>query len=125
MQKILVIEDEKNVRETIIELLESAGYLVIAVEDGLKALKAFEEEDIDMVLSDIRMPNMDGFAVLEHFRKLPIASTTPFIFISAKADEESKRFGFGLGADDFLTKPFRAKELIQVIEAQFRKRKKE
>lgn len=123
-KKILIIEDDKEVRETIAELVENAGYNPVAVHDGQQAIHFLEHEIPDIVISDIMMPNIDGFQVLEHVKKMSFNSVVPFIFISAKAEYSDIREGMINGADDYITKPFRAKELIQSIETQLKKKEK-
>jgi len=124
MSKILVVEDEKDVRTTIIDLLESGGYSTISAHNGKQAIKLLEYEIPDLIISDILMPEMDGYQLLEHFQKLPGASTVPFIFLSAKTDNSDVRRGMVQGADDYLTKPFRVKELLQSVKTQLEKKKR-
>lgn len=123
-KKILIIEDDKEVRETITELVENAGYKPIPMHDGQQAIQFLEHEIPDLVISDIMMPNIDGYGVLEHVKKMSYNSIVPFIFISARAEYFDIREGMILGADDYITKPFRAKELIQSIETQLKKKER-
>lgn len=123
-KKILIIEDDKEVRETITELVENAGYKPIPMHDGQQAIQFLEHEIPDLVISDIMMPNIDGYGVLEHVNKMSYNSIVPFIFISARAEYFDIREGMILGADDYITKPFRAKELIQSIETQLKKKER-
>jgi CheY-like chemotaxis protein/two-component sensor histidine kinase len=122
MSKILIVEDEKDVRTTIIDLLESAGHTIISAQDGRQAIKILDYEIPNLIISDIMMPDVDGYQLLEYFQKLPGASTVPFIFLSAKTESTDLRKGMILGADDYLMKPFRAKELLQVVETQLKKK---
>jgi signal transduction histidine kinase len=124
MKKILVIEDEKSVREIICEILLNEGFEPIPAVDGMQAVALLEQFIPDLVISDIMMPKMDGYQVLEHFQNLPSMATIPFIFLSAKADNPDIRNGMLLGANDYITKPFRAKELIQTINTQLKKKEK-
>jgi len=124
MSKILVVEDEKDVRNTIIDLLESSGYTIISAQNGKQAIKILEYEIPDLIISDIMMPEADGFQVLEFFQKLPGASTVPFIFLTAKTESTDLRHGMIHGADDYLMKPFRAKELLQSVETQLKKKQR-
>jgi CheY-like chemotaxis protein len=124
MSKILVVEDEKEVRNTIIDLLDNSGYTTISAQDGKQAMKMLEYEIPDLVISDIMMPEVDGYRLLEHFQKLPGTSSVPFIFLTAKTDNANLRKGMTLGADDYLMKPFRAKELLQSVETQLKKKEK-
>ena len=124
MKNILVIEDEREVRLSIIELLENAGYKIISAEDGQQAIQLLESGIPDLVISDIMMPKINGYQVLEHFQKVAATAKIPFIFLSAKADHSDIRFGMNGGADDYMTKPFRAKELLRAVEARLKKAEK-
>ena len=124
MKKVLVIEDEKDIRTNIVDLLNGAGYQSISAHNGLEAINILEREIPDLVISDIMMPDVDGYQVLEHFQKIPATSTVPFIFLTAKADNSDIREGMKSGADDYLTKPFRAKELLESVEAQLKKKER-
>jgi CheY-like chemotaxis protein len=124
MNKILVVEDEKEVRNTIIDLLENSGYTTISAQDGRQAIKILEYEIPDLVISDIMMPEVDGYRLLEHFQKLPGTTSVPFIFLTAKTESTNLRKGMTLGADDYLMKPFRAKELLQSVETQLKKKER-
>jgi two-component system sensor histidine kinase/response regulator len=121
---ILIIEDDKEVRETITELVEIAGYLPVPMPDGQQAIQFLKHEIPDLIISDIMMPNVDGYQVLEYVNNLSMIPTAPFIFISARADHSDWREGMTRGADDYITKPFRAKELLQSIETQLKKKEK-
>lgn len=124
MNKILVVEDENDIREQICDLLETSGYTVESLHDGKQAIDYLEHDIPDLVISDIMMPNIDGYQLLEYFHRLPAASTVPFIFLSAKTDHMDVRNGMTSGADDYLMKPFRAKELLKSVEAQIKKKQK-
>ncbi len=123
-KKILIIEDDKEVRESITEIVENAGYYPIPMEDGLVAIRFLEHEIPDLIISDIMMPNVDGYGVLEHVKSILTTSTVPFIFITAKADYADIRSGMIHGAEDYITKPFRARDLILSIETQLKKKEK-
>ena len=84
MTKILIVEDEKDVRNTLIDLLESAGYGIMSAPGWEKAIKILEYEIPDLIISDIMMPEVDGYQLLEHFQKLPGASTVPLFFLPQK-----------------------------------------
>ncbi len=124
MKKILVAEDEKEVRNSIIDLLELNGYTVIPAIDGQQAIDYLEKEIPDLVISDIMMPKVDGYKVLEHFQKVPNAANVPFIFLTAKAEMSDLRKGMIGGANDYITKPFRAAELIKTVEVHLKKKDK-
>ena len=101
--KVLVADDESEIRSLLRLYLEKDGYQVIEAEDGLQAVKLLENEDVDLALLDIMMPGMDGYQVLRTIRK---ESNIPVMMISAKNQDVDKILGLDLGADDYLTKPF-------------------
>lgn len=116
--KILVIEDEPNIREAIKDTLEFAGYTVASASNGNEGIDLALSFAPDLILCDIMMPECDGFEVLEVVNGNPSTLATPFIFLTAKATKEDQRSGMAKGADDYLTKPFRAQELIVAVEAR-------
>lgn len=124
MDTILVVEDERDIKNQIADLLESSGYKVDSVSDGKEAIDYLDHEIPDLVISDIMMPNVDGYQLLDYFQKLPATSIVPFIFITAKTELSELRKGMTLGADDYITKPFRAKELLHSVETQLKKKSK-
>ena len=105
MKKILLIEDNPEMRENTAEILEFAGYQVSAAVNGREGIQKAREENPDLILCDIMMPEMDGYAVLFLLNKDPKTAGVPFIFLTAKADKSEMRKGMNLGADDYLTKP--------------------
>lgn len=107
--KILVIEDEVNIREIISQYLEIEGFEVIEAENGLQALSIFNKYDFNLVISDVMMPGIDGFEVLKTIR---MVSDVPVIMLTAKAEEVDRLKGFKAGVDDYMTKPFSTKELV-------------
>lgn len=121
MQKILVIEDNLEVRENIVEILELSSYEVAEAPNGKEGVKAAKKELPDLILCDIMMPEMDGYEVLYMLGKDPNTSTIPFIFLTAKAEKSDFRQGMSLGADDYLTKPFDDMELLKAIEGRLDK----
>ncbi|PJA09161.1 MAG: hypothetical protein COX70_02335 [Flavobacteriales bacterium CG_4_10_14_0_2_um_filter_32_8] len=121
MGKILVIEDEKNIRETIADILVLNGYDVECVENGKKGLSKAIQIKPDLVLCDVMMPEMDGWETVKAFRLNPELYCTPFIFLSALATMKDFRNGMNLGADDYLSKPFQIDELLQIISSQLTK----
>ena len=124
MIKLLVVEDDREIRSMLKEILDNAGYTTLQAQDGRQAIDILEQEIPDLVISDIMMPNVDGYQVLEFFQKLPAAATVPFIFLTAKTDGSDLRKGMNYGADDYITKPFRVKELLQSVETHLRKKEK-
>lgn len=121
MKKIAVIEDDVLVRETIIERLTEAGYFVVSAENGLNGIDLIREQQPDLVLCDVMMPNLGGFGVLEYVRKDPATELIPFIFLSALSDKSDLRKGMLSGADDYLTKPFSKEELLKAVNVRLQK----
>ncbi|MFT7150723.1 MAG: signal transduction histidine kinase [Nonlabens sp.] len=125
MSKILIIEDEAILRETLTDILEISGYIVVQAKDGEEGIEIFTKTAPDLVICDVNMPKMDGYEVLEMLEALiPTSEFPPFIFLSAKAEPHSIRKGMNLGAVDYITKPYSAPELLKVIELRLQKRKK-
>jgi len=120
-KKILLIEDDKTVRENTAELLELAQYEVETASNGKIGLEKAVNFMPDVVVCDIMMPVMDGYEVLEQVSSNEALKTIPFIFLSAKTDHKDVRKGMNLGADDYLTKPFEEEELIDAIESRLAK----
>lgn len=112
--KILIVEDERNLREILCDYFKSKGELPIASENGMKALELAENQDFDAVLLDIMMPELDGFNVCRALRR---NSDVPIVFLTALSEEDDKLFGFELGADDYITKPFTMSVLYAKIVA--------
>lgn len=101
--KILIVEDEEKLRNVLRDYFESKGDRIYTAENGLKALELIEEHEFDAVLLDIMMPGLDGFSVCRALRKV---SDVPILFLTALSAEEDKLYGYELGADDYITKPF-------------------
>lgn len=118
MIHILVIEDENTIRENIVEILNLNNYEVNSAEDGLAGIKLAQEQTPDLILCDIMMNGMDGYEVLENIRKSPATALIPFIFLTAKSDRTSMRYGMELGADDYISKPFTTDELLTAVETR-------
>ena len=121
MTKILVIEDELFVRENIVDLLEAEEFEVFSTENGILGVLWAQENEPDLVLCDVMMPEMSGHDVLAEMRGLAETSLTPFIFLTAMADKGDIRQGMELGADDYLIKPFTRNELLNAINARILK----
>jgi DNA-binding response OmpR family regulator len=117
--KVLVAEDDRNIRTGLEEILRDEGYRVVAAEDGRQALLLFRTESPDFVLLDIMMPLLDGYAVCREIRRSD--SRVPVIFISAKSEEIDKVLGLELGADDYILKPFGVREVLARIRAVTRR----
>ena len=117
MGKLLTIEDDVLLRETLTEILEVYGHTVIQAGDGEEGVELFTKAAPDLVLCDVNMPKMDGFAVLEKLKNLVGASKfPPFIFLSAKTEQKNVQLALDLGAVDFIAKPYSAPELLRLIE---------
>ncbi len=121
MKRILLIEDNTEVRENIAEILELSGYQVLTAENGKVGVKLATGENPDLIICDIMMPEMDGYGVLHALSKNETAATIPFIFLTAKADRTDFRKGMEMGADDYITKPFDDIELLQAVEARLKR----
>lgn len=120
--KVLVIEDSATLRDLVLQILLVENYDVRTAPDGEAGLAMVREFMPDLVLCDISMPRMTGHDVLRAFRADPATATTPFIFLTAKAERSDVRFGMDLGADDYLTKPFDTEELLAAVRTRLRKR---
>ena len=121
MKKILLIEDNKYVRENTADILELANYEVLVAENGKIGVDLAKQFRPDLVLCDIMMPELDGYGVLEALGKNRSTSDIPLIFLTAKTDRSEVRLGMNLGADDYLTKPFEEKELLDALASRLRK----
>lgn len=119
--RILLIEDNPDVRENTQELLELSDYEVTAACDGREGVKLAKELLPDLILCDIMMPELDGYGVLQILGKQPQTASIPFIFLTAKAEKDDFRKGMTLGADDYLTKPFDETDLLNAIENRLKK----
>ncbi len=121
MKKILVIEDNTEVRENICEILELSGYKAISASHGKEGVNKVLDDIPDLILCDVMMPELDGFGVLKILNNKPKTNKIPFIFLTAKAEKSDFRKGMGLGADDYITKPFDDAELLEAIEMRLKK----
>ena len=121
MKKILLIEDNPEVRDNTMEILTLANYDVITAENGRVGVELAQREKPDLIICDIMMPELDGYGVLHILSKNDQTAAIPFIFLTAKTEKADIRKGMNLGADDYLTKPFDDTDLLNAIEARFRK----
>lgn len=117
MKKILVVDDDLTLRQVLQNSLEQKGYQVISVGSGKDALTNFSEDVPDIIVSDVSMPEMDGFELCRQLRSQPSGKLVPFIFLSAKNELKDRVQGHVIGADSYLSKPFEMKELLANIEA--------
>jgi len=122
MNKVLIIEDNDNIRENVVEILELSGYEVFSAENGKKGVELALRIIPDIVLCDIMMPELDGYGVVHILHKNPQTLAIPIIFLTAKAERADLRKGMELGVDDYLTKPFDDLELLKAIEARLKKK---
>ncbi|SEW39516.1 cAMP-binding domain of CRP or a regulatory subunit of cAMP-dependent protein kinases [Chitinophaga sp. YR573] len=121
MPTILLIEDNKDIRENTAEILEMANYKVLTAPDGKIGVQLAEEEHPDLIVCDITMPVLDGYGVIHLLHKKEHLSNIPFIFLTAKAERADMRKGMDVGADDYITKPFDATDLLNAIECRLKK----
>ncbi|MBP0022261.1 MAG: EAL domain-containing protein [Cyanobacteria bacterium SBLK] len=122
MTKILTIEDDENIRDSLLDVLGSEGYDLIAAANGRCGLQLAREEFPDLILCDLILPELNGYEILQSIRQSTDLANTPFIFLTGKVEKEYFRQGMELGADDYLTKPFTLSELLGAIETQLQKR---
>ena len=114
MYKILIVDDEERIRDIIKEYLDFEGYTYDEASDGMEAIEKIKSNEYSVVVLDIMMPKVDGFTVVREVRKI---SQVPVIMLSARGEEYDKLFGFEMGVDDYITKPFSPKELVARIKA--------
>jgi DNA-binding response OmpR family regulator len=122
MKKVLVIEDEKAVMNNLLEILDSGGFQGFGAENGSEGIQLAKEELPDLIICDIMMPDTDGYEVLRTLRENSETAMIPFIFLTAKTEQPDLRQGMNLGADDYITKPFRRNELLDSIAVRLEKR---
>lgn len=113
-KKILIVDDEKNIRNVIKEYAKFDGFETFEAEDGMQAVEMCRTQDFDLIIMDIMMPKLDGYSAVREIRK---TKQIPVIMLSARGEEYDKLFGFELGIDDYVTKPFSPKELLARIRA--------
>ncbi len=116
--KILVCDDDREIVEAITIYLEKEGYLVVAAYNGKEALKALQNQQVQLIILDIMMPEMDGIQALLKLREY---SSIPVILLSAKSEDADKIMGLNVGADDYITKPFNPLELLARVKSQLRR----
>jgi CheY-like chemotaxis protein len=121
MKKILLIEDNLEVRENTAEILSLANYDVTTAKNGKEGAELAQKWSPDLIVCDIMMPELDGYGVIHILGKKPETARIPFIFLTAKAEKSDIRKGMGLGADDYLTKPFDDTDLLNAVEVRLRK----
>jgi CheY-like chemotaxis protein len=118
MTKLLIIDDQELNVQLMHDLLEDAGYEVLSASDGTTGIEIARNEQPDLIICDISMPIVSGYAVLESLRENPATASIPFVFLTAHTDPGSWRQGMELGADDYLSKPFNRKQLLAAVRAR-------
>jgi len=114
MIKLLIVDDEKKIREVVREYAEFDGFEVSEAENGMQAIEKVKADDFDIIIMDIMMPRLDGFSACKEIKKI---REIPIIMLSARGEEYDKLFGFELGIDDYIVKPFSPKELLARVRA--------
>lgn len=122
MSKILVVDDEINIRRVVREYAEFEGYDISEAANGMEAVELVKNEDFDIIVMDVMMPKLDGFSTCKEIKK---HKSIPVIMLSARGEEYDKLFGFELGIDDYVVKPFSPKELMARIKAVIKRNNKE
>ncbi|MBB5353512.1 DNA-binding NarL/FixJ family response regulator [Haloferula luteola] len=121
MKKILIIEDEPEMRRNLATILRLEKYQPLVAENGLTGIEAARTEEPDLILCDVMMPELDGYGVLRALRSESATRATPFIFLTAKGEKPDIRSGMNLGADDYLTKPVPKVELLAAITSRLQR----
>ena len=121
MAKILIVDDEEKIREMIGKFAAHEGHETLMAEDGKKALEAFRKEDFDLVILDVMMPEMDGYETLKKMKEI---KDVPCIFLTALGQEYDRIYGFDIGAEDYVTKPFSPKELMMRVKVILKRENK-
>ena len=121
MKKIVVIDDDSSLRESIAEILTLSGYSVSTAENGKTGIETTLKELPDLILCDVMMPGLDGYGVLHILHRHPETKHIPFIFLTGKIELEDMRKGMSIGADDYLVKPFEEIDLLNAIQLRLKK----
>ena len=121
LEAILLVDDEPTVIDSIKLNLEAEGYTVITANDGYKALEVLETTTVDIILSDVAMPKLNGYQLYDRISKNPALVSIPFVFLTVRAFDSDIRFGKQLGVDDYLPKPVDLDDLLATIEGKLRR----
>lgn len=121
MKKILVIEDEPEMRRNLLTILRLEGYVVVGAENGRIGVELARKNAPDLIVCDVMMPELDGYGVLRELRTDPALERLPFIFLTAKGERPDVRAGMNLGADDYLTKPVAKADLLEAVSARLKR----
>lgn len=119
-EKILLVEDESRIREMVKEYLENEGFIITEAADGAEGLEKFKNSEFDMLVLDVMLPKVDGWSVCREVRRV---SSIPILMLTARGEEYDRLFGFELGVDDYMVKPFSPKELVARMKAVLRRSK--
>lgn len=122
MIKLLIVDDEEKIRDAVAEYSEFEGYTAVTAVDGIDAINKVKAEDFDIIIMDIMMPHLDGYTTVKEIKKI---KDIPVIGLSAKTEESDKLYGFELGMDDYVTKPFSLRELMARIGAVLKRYQKD
>lgn len=122
MAKILIVDDERKIREGLREYAEFEGHSVVEAENGMEAVKICREQDFDLIIMDVMMPKLDGFSTCKEIRK---TKDIPVLMLSARGEEYDKLFGFEVGIDDYVVKPFSPKEVMARVNVIVNRHKNE
>lgn len=122
MVKLLIVDDEEKIRDAVAEYAEFEGYTAVTAVDGIDAINKVKQEDFDIIIMDIMMPHLDGYTTVKEIKKI---KDIPVIGLSAKTEESDKLYGFELGMDDYVSKPFSLRELMARIGAVLKRYQKD
>ncbi len=117
--KLLIVEDDDRIREILVKYMINENFEIDEAPDGRNAMKLLDDNKYDLVVLDVMLPDIDGWSILKHIREKD--REMPVIMLTARSEEEDRLFGFELGADDYVTKPFSAKELVARVKVQLKK----
>ena len=115
-KRVLAVDDSKTMRDMVSFTLKGAGYEVLEAADGLLALDALGSSSVDLVITDINMPNMDGIGLVKELRKNPAHSSTPILVLTTESDDSKKNEGRAAGATGWIVKPFEPEKLLKVVQ---------
>jgi DNA-binding NarL/FixJ family response regulator len=121
MKTVLIIEDHADMRRNLATILEMENFAVVTADDGRAGLQEVRRRRPDIILCDVMMPGLDGYGVLTELRRDPATAAIPFVFLTAKGERREVRAGMNLGADDYLTKPVTASDLLTAIDARLQR----
>ncbi len=122
LKTVLIVEDDQNLRMNLEDILQFNGFDTISAKNGYEGYKLALVKEPDIIISDIRMPQMDGLELLKKLQENPITSLIPFVFLSAKVELQDIRAGMALGADDYITKPFKIDDVLNTINSRLKKK---